>query len=628
MDRIKLKRGGKCRPKAIFGIDGAIQAAATTAAAIMQSKATVDAAKEQSKAIVQNAETQSQTLEKQTENNNTLQQKSISFTRQQNEENRKQQQDIQTTLQMLAGQQNANDRMETNKVAYKYGGKTKRRSIKHQLSYGGGNKPFKVTDGGDAIPLQIDENGYGIYELYGNDHEHYHKAQGGKNKTGVGIKFNDGSVVEGEGNQNTNKGELLYVTPDDALFLSKHNIDGFNPADAVKQGLDPKIAFNTQELLKMKNGLNDDGTKAKCGTRKSLKKYLGGFDVLNPINNLTQSPNNNTGNIATGVAYLTSKDNDSSMAKCGKRVSLKRKKAGLGAWLKNNWNDYGGAVYNTLGQFGGAAISTIGNMYASNKLGKAYTRAGEIVADAYSKMHGIDLDEIKREDYDAPHTMAAVRSADTNINPQLERIRRDAVSETREVNRGTLSSAARQQRLAGINDRQRQRMSEQYAYKHNADEQIKQDNNARINQTAQANADRDVEARRDWGNQRLALLQYNNDIENTKLAGMAQARADALTQASETSANAWQASAASIGNALSDSADAFSSVYDGLRTDERNRRNLLIGVDTDNEIRYLIQNINVRGNRDRASNLYNSWINSSNKKFREYARQLKEAYQF
>ena len=635
MSRIRLKCGGKPRRKAFFGSDGAIMAAATLAAAGITAGATALAAKSQSKAIVDSAKTQAQSIKDQTINSNNLQKEQLAFTRSQNQENRQQQQDIQTTLQLMAGQENMNDRMEKNKMQVKLGGKPKRRSITAPF-YGGGK--FQVTDGGGVIPLSVTPEGYGLYELYGNDHDHYHKTSSGKNKTGVGIKFNDGSVVEGEGNQNTNQGELLYVTPNDAMFISKHSIDGFNPTQAVMNGVHPIQAFIIQEMLKARKGLNDDGSKAKCGKRRSLKCMLGGPTQNLEQVNMTQNPNNGTASVAGGVIYginnktaspVEESQYNNAIAKRGGRIHLKcggRKKA---AWGDYTWKDYAGATYNAAGNVLGAGISTLGNMWAANRLGKAYREAGGILADAYSQMHGIDMSELKMEDYAAPHTLAVIRdSNNVSYDPQRERIRRNIASERREINRGTLSSAARQQRLSASNDRMLQRMSEIDATENNAKEAIRQGNAERITQTAQANADRDVQARKDYANQRLSLLQYNNNIENAKIAGMAQARADALTQSSMAHAQGLQSSMSAIGSGLTASAQGFSSTANGLRTDRVNRENILIGADSRNKTDYLIGNTKTPGNKQQAYNLWNAWKNSSNANLKQYATELAIAYNF
>lgn len=626
MKRIKLKNGGKTRHKAFLGADGAIMAAATLAAAGINSAATTSAAKTQAKATVENAKTQAQSIKEQTANNTALQKESINFTRQQNQENRQQQQDIQTTLQMMAGQENMNDRMEANKIVVKYGGKTKRSSIKSSPFYGGAGMPFNVTDGGAVLPLQIDNNGFGLYEIIGDTHEQSHKTSNGKRKTGVGIKFKNGDVIEGEGNGNTNQGELMYVTPKDAFFLSKHNIDGYNPTQAVLNGIHPIEAYNVQEILKDINGLNDDGSKTK--NRKSIKKLYGGYNILQNNSNITSLPSNGTRNIVGGIIYKTNTTStpvDRNVARNGKRVSLRR--CG-GSRNKAKWGDYAGATYNAAGNMLGAGITAWGNSYAGNILSDAYKRAGNILAEGYSSMKGIDLNEIKREDYEAPHTLAVTRRANTNINPQVERIRRNADAEQREINRGTLSSAARQQRLAATNDRMDQRINEQYAWKNNQDEAIKQANAERITETAKANADRDVAARKDWGNQRLALMQYNNDIENAKIAGMAQARADAVTQSTLARASAAQNTGATIGNALATSGQGFASTANGIRTERTNRENVLIGADTRTKVDYLISNPEVYGNKDQAYNLWNAWKYSNNANLKQYASELATIYNF
>lgn len=620
MSRIKLRNGGKPRHKALLGADGAVVAAATLTAAAMNTAATLNSAKTQAKAMTENAKTQAKSIEEQTNNNNNLQKEQINFTRFQNQENRQQQQDIQTTLQLMAGQENMNDRMERNKMQVKLGGKLKRRSITTPF-YGGGQ--FQVTDGGGVIPLSITPDGYGLYELYGNDHEHYHKTSGGKSKTGVGIKFNDGSVVEGEGNQNTNQGELLYITPNDAMFISKHSIDGFNPTEAVKQGVHPVQAFNIQEYLKTINNLNDDGSKGK---RRSLKRLMGGYSPAIEQANMTQNPSNGTGLVSGGVIYAINNKTTSpvegsqytNIAKCGKRIHLK-----CGGRRKAAWGDYAGSTYNAAGNLLGAGISTIGNFIASNKLGKAYNEAGNILANAYSQMHGIDLDEVKMEDFDAPHTLAVVRDANNiNYNPQRERIRRNSVSERREINRGTLSSAARQQRLAATNDRMLQNISELSSNENTAREQIRQGNAERITQTAQANADRDVQARRDYGNQRLSLLQYNNNIENAKIAGMAQARADALTQSSMANAQGMQTSAANIGSALANAGQGFASAYEARNKERNDFNSTYQGLGDSSQVTAAITRAEQKGDTSYVKSLLDKYSVGSTKTEKDYYNQL------
>ena len=624
MMRISLKRKNITRKKALFGADGAIMAAATLTAAGMNTAATIKAANSQAKAIQESAKTQAQVIKEQTKNNTALQKESIDFTRQQNRENRDQQQEIQTTLQMLAGQENMNDRFEASKVAVKYGGRPKKLKEMQPLFYGGGNRPFTVTDGGGVIPLQIDANGYGLYELYGNDHNHYHKTSSGKQKSGVGIKFKDGSVVEGEGNQNTNSGEKLLVTPNDAMFISKHSIAGFNPSQAVDMGMNPQDAFNIQQSLKLIKGINDDGSRMNPARRRQA---LVGMNILNAVNQ-TQYPQNGTVNVAAGAAYTAQNmpqqivEPKVAIAKCGGHRKLKcggRTKAKEGYW-----QNYGGATYAGIGNILGAGMNLFGNYYAGNILSNTYSKAGNILAEAYDNMKGIDLSSISREDYAPAHIMAVVRSADTNINPQLERLRRNADNERSTVNASTLSSAARQQRLAGINDRMYQRMGEQFAYKHNEDERIKQGNAARIQEASAQNAQLDVQARQAYGNARMSLLQYNNDIENAKIAGRAQSLADGMTQSSMARANAMTNSVNAIGAAITGTAQGFANAYTVNQKAKQDYQNVLIGADTESKVNAVI----MRGDEQTARALYDSFVGSDNKNDQEYAKKLDAKFGF
>lgn len=618
--RYKLKNGGKSRPKALFGVDGAINAAATLAAAGMTTAATLKAANQQSKAVESSARTQAEAIKAQTVNNTDLQKESINFQRQINQENRQQQQDIQTTLQLMAGQQNMNDRLKATQEVAKYGGRPKRKKLSKMTSdipfYGGARMPFRITDGGGVIPIQTDAAGYGLYELYGNDHDHYHKTSGGKYKSGVGIKFADGSTIEGEGNQNSNQGELLYVTPYDNMFISKHNIKGFNPAKAVQEGMHPQEAFDTQQQIKAIYGINDDGSKSNNRPRR---------EALIGLNQVIQYPfvDNAINDAALAAIYKQNNNNDNQVAKYGGHRKLKcggRSKKANGGF----WQNYAGATYNAAGNLLGAGITAIGNGIAGRKLSNAYNNAGNILADAYSQMHGIDLSEISRSDYTPAHVMAVVSNADTNINPQLERIRRDAAAQTKQVNNSTMSSAARQQRLAGINDRSLQRATEQYAYKQNEDQKIQQDNAKRIQQVSAVNAQLDAQANQEYAKYRLALMQYNNDIENSKLAGAAQARADAMTQSSSAKATALQNSMNTIGSALAASGQGFANSYNAMNKAKTDYENVMIGADTASKVDTVI----IKNDETSAKALYDSFKDSSNPINQEYARRLNNKFNF
>ena len=321
MNRTKLR---KARPKALFGEAAAtltaagIQAAATAAAAAVQAKASRDAAKTQATNIKSAAEKQAEAIKAQSDSDKENTEKSLDLMREQHDEELAMQKDIQMDIQRAMGQQNENARLDETKIQVRNGGLAKgkgnrRLAMPHSLLQGG-NMPFIVTDGGNAIPLGTTPEGYNLYEVRGNDHEHYHKAQGGKNKTGVGFHFADGSVVEGEGNQNTNQGEYLLTTPTNAAFISKHSIDGFNPVKAVNAGMNPMQAFLLQEQIKRANGISDDGK----GNYNPPVKKNGGMIYTRGTSNILQP------------YYLS--DLGRRTLKCGGRT-----KAGLGDFLSGVW---------------------------------------------------------------------------------------------------------------------------------------------------------------------------------------------------------------------------------------------------------------------------------------------------
>lgn len=345
------RKKAKCgRKKAPFGTQEAAiitasltNAAATAAAASVGASATKDAANRQAQATTAAAQRQAQAIKTQTENSKEYQLEAQNFVKEQNSESRELQKDIQMQLQMLTGQQNVNDGLEANKLVVKNGGRTKPR-----YSLRGNNMAFRVTDGGYVIPVGNTHEGYNLFEIRGNDHEHYHKAPGGKNKTGVGIKFADGNVIEGEGNQNTNQGEYMLQTPNAAYFISKHNIAGFNPAKAVNMGMHPLAAYSIQEQQKQINGITDDGKKTSSPVENN-KKLAGGLipNIYDMYNQTTPKFETDTiGDTAVGVAYASQNKNK---MKCGgKKRSLKcggkvRKKAENGF---ENW--FNNPAYNTL----------------------------------------------------------------------------------------------------------------------------------------------------------------------------------------------------------------------------------------------------------------------------------------
>lgn len=635
MVRRKLKTINN-RPKALFGSQeaailgaAAINVAGQMTAAGINSKAAKDAARQQAQATISAATKQANALKDQTNKSKELQERSIEFTKEQNAENRELQKDIQLNLQMLTGQQNMNDRLEASKIQVRNGGRMSMKAINGQDgtflrgSYSPTNMPFVVTDGGGVVPVGVTPEGFDMYEIKGNDHEHYHKTKSGKHKTGVGLKFANGKTIEGEGNQNGNQGEYVLVTPTDAMFISRHSIKGFNPAKAVNNGMNPLEAFIIQEQIKNANGISDSG--------KTDKRMIGGLTY--DTSSFAQVPDlsmDGMAPIATGVAYgsingMYDKDNN---AKNGTSV---RKRLACGGRHKadsGGWTDWAGAGINTLGNLGGAWITQNANKKAANLISNANIQAAGILSDAYRQMHGIDMSLINKDDYSVAHSMPVIRAAIVNTNAQTTAEDRALQRRLTNSKRYSMSGAAAQDRMSMAETQHNDNINNIESEANKIRESIKQGNAQRISEAANENANRDAQANERYNTARLSLLQYNNNIENAKIAGIGQANADAISQSGLARAQGIQAGATAFSSALAASAQGVLSTANALRNERANRERILLNADTRNKIDYLVAKPKEAGNKQQAYNLWNTWKNSSNSKLNQYAKELASVYNF
>lgn len=669
MSKRRLRNAGS-RREAMFGAEaGAILAAAginvagTLAASAVSAAATKKAAQDQANATIRAATKQSQAIKDQSAKAKEYQQEAQEFTKEQNAENRELQKDIQMQLQMLTGQQNVNDRLEASKIKVKAGGKTKKLGYPQSLLRGG-NMPFKVTDGGGVVPVGVTPEGFELYEIVGNDHEHYHKTRGGKYKSGVGIKFADGNVVEGEGNQKKNGGELMLVTPDNAYFISKHSINGFNPAEGVKQGLHPLQAYAIQEQEKNMIGINDDGTKkAKLGKRKFL---IGGTPSLYDYTNMgyPQVGTDTIGDTTVGVAYGVQNPKEKRSLKCGGKVrhkaaggyriddfwtnpsltrnsdtnfwtnptiknaqtagsfwenpSLANKKAptltkpyvqnpatkyqgnnsgggsttrggGFGSWVNRN-ADLLGAGLNAIGNVGGAWITASANRSAANTLADAYNRGADIMAEAYRNLQTIDMNSLRKEDYAAAHMMPALQAPVSFAASNIAGVDRKLQRRLRNAGRYSASSASAQERMTNADVEAQDEKNRIYSADQQQMQNIRQANAERVTEASKINAMLDTQANQQYGQDYLKLLQYNNDIENTKILGSAGALsegaingANAISQGQTSSAQAWA-------TALANSGLTFSNTLSSMAKRRADFENTMLGATTDAQINQIARN--------------------------------------
>lgn len=121
-----------------------------------------------------------------------------------------------------------------------------------QKQYAAGGKIPNVVAGGIAQPL-----GNNFFYMNGRKHSQGGIDIGPSDKTGIEVE--GGEVVETNGNE-------LKV------YSAQPILNGVSPAKLVMGGANPNKVFKAQEDFKDRNGINDDGTKAKYGKEKHVAK--------------------------------------------------------------------------------------------------------------------------------------------------------------------------------------------------------------------------------------------------------------------------------------------------------------------------------------------------------------------
>lgn len=533
MKKRKLRNG---RQKAIFGF---VEAAGSVAAAGIQALATANAARQQAEATTRAAQLQSDALLKQNENATKLQEQRIAFDKRENELERDIVRTQQLNEQIQQGNLNRQERFNAGRVQVRNGGRKRLRNVDAFLR--GFNSPtnFEVTDGGGVIPLGITPNGKALYELVGNDHEHYHKAKYGTTyKSGVGIKFPNGEVIEGEGDQGTGIGELLLVGKNDAKFISKHTLKGFNPRRAVMNGMNPDYAANIQENIKDRYGISDDGTKT-------------------PV--------------------------ERSLASCGKRLrygGASRRRADFGTWYgglnpykQNNFNTGITGIANMVGW----GLTALGNRYATRQQIAGNNAATNIMVDAYNRMKGIDLSLINKDNYKAAHAMASLQAPIVDTGAERANIERARLRSINAINQGTTSSAAAQYKSNTIETNAADALSnvENEAYKRR--HEILRENAERLTDVSKTNAALDTEAARNYNTALLEGLKYNSEVKNNAILGAAEAQAGNLTTNAQIRSQNRLATMAGLSSALKSTGEQFTKGVESIRKTEAEKAMAIFG---------------------------------------------------
>lgn len=361
MKRTKLKN---TRPKAVLG--ALIPAAVSLAGSIINGVGSARQAKSEADAIEEQSRMQADMIKSINENNNRLQERLIASNKEQN------QRMVNAYLNsaMQQGALNVDNRYRASRIQVAKGGRlganhsSLLRGSNNNVEVEGGeliitpNIPPQATDGGQIIPIGQTEDGNIISIAVGPSHEQKHRSINGKQEGGVGMDVND-----------------------ETMILSRHTHNGFNPVEAVAQGMAPEDAFQIQENNKIMDRVN---YKTPVGRRRL--RYAG----------------------------RTRYDN-----------------GGIGA-----------TTITGIGNALGWGATAIGNAIGAQHQKRGVNRAADAMVNAYNQLRGVDLNQLNGV-YN--HGIAALQDASTiNAGAERAAIERSLQRNLRGINRGRLSSAAAQ----------------------------------------------------------------------------------------------------------------------------------------------------------------------------------------
>lgn len=703
MKRCSLKNT-KGKRKAPFGTveaatlaAAAIGAGATIAAAATNKKGMLENAKQQAQQMSQDTNRQIQQIKDQANKDKELFKENQEFIAQQNEERNQIAKDEQMMLQMAMAKSNENDRYEATRLVARNGGsikgdydkyKTLRQQNRQNLKSDydrykqlrqqnrkekekeynnfkndkviksnassplrGANMIFRINNYGGAKLDHITPEGYEYYTLKGNDHSHYHtKDNSNKSESGVNIYFpQTNGKVEAEGNQTPGKkGEGMLVTPDNTYFLSKHDIDGFNAVDAVKEGMHPLVAYGIMESKKDKIGLTDDGKEPPVGERRAKLGYkLSSTQLHNDINDVYDyySPANagfllgsnvsrmkcggNVKKAANGrslidginLSYYPAKKN--TLLAYNPNDATKYTLNPNNATTQNNTNgsdstrfrnfmsNWGAPTVGAIGNIVGTAIGNAGNRQASRIASDAYLKNSRALANAYENLPLIDVNgmsDLIRNSNKSTHVMPAVQTPTSYAFQPITEVNRSLQRTLANAERNSASSmvANSRSRLAEIDAQDaRNRI-------YNADQQqmqqVRNENAKNITEASKANAQLNMQDSANYTAAMLDLMKYRNQTERENKQYAAESIAEGNLASADVLAQARKENSASWSNAVKQSALGYANRLDTMAKARQDYKNILLGVDTENKVEGIV----LMNDKETATSLYASFANMLN----------------
>lgn len=569
----------------------AITAAATLAAAGINAAATAKSAKEQATAMKANADAQakaqtaaakvqSDALAQQNENNTQNVTNQIEAQKELQRSQNDIMQEMNLNLAMQAGRQNAQEREEQAKIVVKCGGSLRgKRLAGGKITLQDNNYLTPVGQG--LVLLRGGSPTHPQDQTHSNSH-----------KNSISGRYNKGSYlkvgnkeIEAEAGGNRTTGEI--IDPINKFVYSQRRFlpDGTSPVEKILAGYPKDEVALEQELTKKLLGIKNNGSKAMYGRRymktsgKIRKKFaIAGYTndrdkyLSQGYNDSQMFPTPAVPTYADALAQSQYNLRDYYASLPGSRImpnsdfafrdrvsivpaisepTNNGTIAGLNVPISSNTNSRGSwwsrqspatqsAIIGGLTNLGGTLISALGNGLASGYMRRANNYANEVLTnarnqtrdtyiDAYNKMHGIDANGlINEDDFKATHAIANVRAGRFNINPQLAQVERDSARQLKSIRGGINSALARQRLMSDVATRSQDARDKLYGEQTNQVEKINQNNIAQLNEVAMKNAELDTRSKTNLSALKVDVAKYNNDIENTKLQGIADATADAL----------------------------------------------------------------------------------------------------
>ena len=259
---------------------------------------------------------------------------------------------------------------------------------------------------------------------------------------------------------------------------------------------------------------------------------------------------------------------------------------------------------NFVGNIIGSGITTAGNNAAKKYMTDAYNQRSNILTNAYRSLKGIDPSIISKDNFRAAHYMPVLQSTQVNTGSQNAEIDRAANRQADVINKNSISGAAKINRLNTLEGARLDRRRAVYDAAMEMSRQRQAANAKAMNDAAEYNAYADMQASKDFNDLNYKIATYNNEIENSKILGIADAQSGATMDIANLNANTRQANAQSWASTIQQGGRDLGTGLNTTFSNIQNRQNIMLGADTTAAARYL----GMYGSEKEARKMYDALI--------------------